>query len=209
MALHGHNASVPTLATTSTAASCPCRHPVHSWDTPCQLPFCSHRHRRRRPVDRRRYLDHREISPRDAGEWQGSHAPVFLWEEDEGWRLRSRSRRRTPRLALSPGWIQPSYTGWNYPQDRGTSHTQSRRHVGRRHWPLSHCRRHREAARDAAQECQRPTCHHRVCRYAYDHRQAVRDYWRDNCLAIANAGLDGCGADFGRRAEFDGAQHGE
>ena len=33
--------------------------------------------------------------------------------------------------------------------------------------------------------------------HVYDHTQAaVQKYWRDNCLAVANAGLDGCGADF-------------
>lgn len=33
--------------------------------------------------------------------------------------------------------------------------------------------------------------------HVYDHAQAsVRQYWRDNCLKMTAAGLDGCGADF-------------
>ena len=33
--------------------------------------------------------------------------------------------------------------------------------------------------------------------HVYDHTQPrVQQYWRDNCLKMANAGMDGCGADF-------------
>jgi hypothetical protein len=33
--------------------------------------------------------------------------------------------------------------------------------------------------------------------HVYDHAQPrVQQYWRDNCLKMANAGMDGCGADF-------------
>ena len=149
--------------------------------------------------------------------WQGQDATVkggrggvrvFVWEEDAWIRSAKKIKAVAPHASVVP-WMDTMlvYTGWylngSVPGKGDASFRWN--HTLNPDATAACATGHFRVAEDIEK---RPSmlvknmsgalaisaygsCH------MYDHAQtAVRQYWRDNCLAIANAGLDGCGADF-------------
>ena len=189
------------------ASECPnCRHPTHSWDT---LPVSFHSARTQTDsAGRWTAEDIQTISKFPLvtlEKWQGFQAPVFLWEEDAWVAAAKQIKAASPNTSVV-AWMDTMlvYTGWNYPEKElrpksDINHTlnpDAQAACATGHFRVAeYIEKHPEMLLKNSSGKLAITsfggCH------VYDHRQpAVRQYWKDNCLAIANAGLDGCGADF-------------
>lgn len=183
-------------------ASCPgCRRPAHSWAT---LPVSIHSARTHTDAAGRWTADDIATIAKfplvTLEKWQGSQAPVFLWEED-AWVAAAKQIKAANPNASVVAWMDTMlvYTGWNYPEAPGINHTLNPDASAA--CATGHFRVAEDIEKRPAMLLKNASGKLAITAYGgchvYDHRQAaVREYWRDNCLAVANAGLDGCGADF-------------
>ena len=125
---------------------------------------------------------------------------MFLWEED-AWVAAAKQIKAANPNASVVAWMDTMlvYTGWNYPEAPGINHTLNPDASAA--CATGHFRVAEDIEKRPAMLLKNASGKLAITAYGgchvYDHRQAaVREYWRDNCLAVANAGLDGCGADF-------------
>jgi hypothetical protein len=127
---------------------------------------------------------------------------VFLWEED-AWAAAAKAIKAVNPAAAVIAWLDTTliYTGWNLDGDTKTiNHTfnpdANKFCANGQFRPAEFLERHPEFLLKNSTSQLAITdfggCH------VYDHTQArVRQYWRDMCLNLTQAGtIDGCGADF-------------
>jgi hypothetical protein len=184
-----------------------CRWPQHSWDT---VPASVHTSRTSTGPDGTftdADVDTLVRFPLITIEkWQGTDATdssgrrVFLWEEDAWVNSAKKLKAKNPNVSVVP-WMDTMlvYTGWMLDGSSNINHTlnpSAQKACATGHFrPAEFIERYpqllvKNASGDLA-ITQYGGCH------VYDHTQPrVRQYWRDNCLKMTAAGMDGCGADF-------------
>ena len=192
-----------------------CRWPVHSWAT---VPASVHTSRQSGTADGTFTDADVAVLSRypliTMEKWQGQDSATaagvrnFLWEEDAWIASAKQIKAVAPTASIVP-WMDTMlvYTGWwrngSAPARGQTDFVWN--HTLNPYADDACATGHFRVAEDIEK---RPSmlvkntsgmlaisayghCH------VYDHTQAaVRAYWTDNCLAMANAGMDGCGADF-------------
>jgi hypothetical protein len=184
-----------------------CKWPKHSWDT---IPASVHTSRSDTgpdgaftDADMENLVKFPLIT---IEKWQGTDATdssgkrVFLWEEDAWVNSAKKLKAKNPDVSVVP-WMDTTliYTGWMLDGSTNLNHTlnpSAQAACATGHFrPAEFIERYpqllvKNAKGDIATESF-GQCH------VYDHTQArVRQYWRDNCLKMTKAGMDGCGADF-------------
>lgn len=184
-----------------------CRWPVHSWDF---VPASVHTSRKDTGPDGTFTAADLAVLVKypliTMEKWQGTDAVdaagnrSFIWEED-AWINAARQIKEARPDASVVAWMDTMlvYTGWRLDGKSAINHTlnpDANQYCATGHFrPAEFIERYPQLLlRNTSGQLaitQYGHCH------VYDHTQArVRQYWRDNCLRLTAAGLDGCGADF-------------
>jgi len=195
--------AIPIGAQSTTSNCSTCKGPVHSWKTFPVAFHCAETNTSKDGTFTDEQLDIIAQFPLVTIEkWQGSNAPVFLWEEDAMVATAKQVKTKNPAASVIV-WLDSMriYSGWNYPDKKGepVNHTlnpDATPGCATGHFlPAEFLEKHPDfllknvSGKPALETLGK--CH--IYNFLLPE---VRQYWTAMCLAMTASGvIDGCGAD--------------